>query len=502
MFGFAISKIFTEEGGTMAKEEKSLTLSRRKFLKATGAVGAALGTGGMGLFGVQAGKDPSTYTGWKTFEGADQTFNRKKFEVDSPTYEKVGESKRIDARSEVVFSRMSHAYRYDDEKDLAGLPDYMQEYYKAHPEDLELDLYLVREVFPKRRTDNSKHGDAFILTEALSHAMEAVQPERISEPPEIADFPQKGESGHGGDPETPHKMKSPEKTSKLIKKLSHQLGATMVGIARLNPDWVFKYPTRGRGLETDDLLEVPKHWKYAIVVGTPMSWDPMYANPNYGTSHDAYAISRIIGHRVAAFIKRLGYAARPHTPGFSYDLMVPPIMVDAGLGEQGRHSIVITPELGCNVRPAIVTTNLPLKPDKPIDFGVQSFCRTCKVCAEQCPSGAIPTGDKKVEKGYRRWTVHSAKCHNFWYSNLGNIGCRICVAVCPYTRKANWLHKSALEVSAHDPTGLSHVALTEMQKLFYPGPDAQDYFIPSLGGKNASYRKPPWWLRTEDFIEL
>jgi reductive dehalogenase len=280
------------------------------------------------------------------------------------------------------------------------------------------------------------------------------------------------------------------------------LGATLVGIARLNPDWVFQYPTRGRGLDPDRPLEVPKHWEYAIVVGTPMSWDPMYANPNYGTSYDAYSISAILGYRLAAFIKRLGYAARPHTPGFSYDLCVPPIMVDAGLGEQSRISIVITPELGCNVRPAIVTTNLPLMPDKPIDFGVQSFCKTCKVCAEQCPSGAIPKGDKEVVRGYKRWAIHSAKCHNFWNSNLGNMGCRICVAACPYTRKANWLHKTALHVSANDPTGLSHTALTEMQKLFYPGPDPQDYYMPSLGGKNASYRKPPWWLRTEDFIEL
>jgi hypothetical protein len=41
-----------------------------------------------------------------------------------------------------------------------------------------------------------------------------------------------------------------------------------------------------------------------------------------------------------------------------------------------------------------------------------------------------------------------------------------------------------------------------MQKLFYPGPDPQEYYTPALGGKNASYRKPPWWLRTEDFVEL
>jgi reductive dehalogenase len=233
-----------------------------------------------------------------------------------------------------------------------------------------------------------------------------------------------------------------------------------------------------------------------------MSWDPFYANPNYGTSYDAYAKSRIVAYRLASFIRQLGYAARPHTPGAEYDLIVPPIAIDAGLGEQGRHGILITPELGSNFRPAVVTTNLPLKPDKPIAFGVKDFCKTCKICAEQCPSGAITFGDMEEDRGFRRWQINVPKCYNSWFSNLGNIGCRICVAVCPYSRKSNWLHKSALKITVNDPTHLSQGIMTGLQKWFYPGPAPSDYFMPSLGGKNASYRRPPWWLRTEDFIEL
>jgi hypothetical protein len=90
---------------------------------------------------------------------------------------------------------------------------------------------------------------------------------------------------------------------------------------------------------------------------------------------------------------------------------------------------------------------------------------------------------------------------NFWFSNLGNIGCRLCIAVCPYTRKANWMHKTARDISIADPTGLTDKVLAKMQKWLYAGPDPQAYYIPSLGGENASYRNPPWWLRAEDFIE-
>jgi reductive dehalogenase len=377
--------------------------------------------------------------------------------------------------------------QWRDDTGIEGMDDHLREYYRKKPEDLDLDIYSMKELMPKLMSDSRKHRQQFILANAWSNAMGAVSPRPINEPPEKSDFPSRRRFGG---PTVPEKMKSPESTSNLIKKIAHELGSTLVGIAKLNPDWVYLYPMRGRGFEPDKPIDVPKRWHYAVVVGSPMSWDPMYANPNYGTSNDAYSRSRIIAFRLASFIKQLGYAARPHTPGTSYDLMAPPILVDAGIGEQARPSIVITPELGLNFRPAIVTTNLPLKPDKPIDFGVQRFCKTCKICAENCPSSAISFGDKVEVRGYLRYQVDTAKCLNFWNSTLGSMGCRLCVAVCPYTRKANWLHKTALKVSMNDPTGISDWALTGLQKRFYPGPDPQKYYMPSLGGENASYRKP------------
>ena len=484
----------------MKDNEKGNNLNRRQFLKAAGAGSAVLGSAGLGFFGYQSGRDPETYTGWETYEGAQQTFNRKRWSVNEPTYKKVGPTTRADARTEVIFSRRPRfSSHWKDETCLEGLDPVLQDYYSRHPEDLELDLYAIKEIAPKQRADMQKYGHQFILATAWSNAMGAVSPQRINSPPEESDFFLNRRTGK---PMDPVKMKSPDKTSKLIKKIAHELGSTLVGIAKLNPDWVYLYPMRGRGFDSDKEIEIPKHWQYAVVVGTPMSWDPMYANPNYGTSNDAYSRSRIIAFRVASFIKQLGYGARPHTPGTDYDLMVPPILVDAGIGEQGRPSIVITPELGCNFRPAVITTNMPLIPDKPIDFGVQRFCKTCKICAEQCPSGAISMGGPVEERGYMRYKLDTAKCLNFWDSNLGSMGCRICVAVCPYTRKANWLHRAALDVTMKDPTGLSDTVLTALQKRFYPGPDPQKYYMPSMGGENASYRKPPWWLKSEDFIDF
>ncbi len=490
----------------MSETDPKTGINRRQFLTATGAASAAAGGVGLGLFGYAAGTDPNSYLGWQNQEGASLTINHRPYEVDQPTYERVGPTSRPDARVEQLFERRGRfRQQYTQVQEGGEWEPAMAAHYARVPEDLELDILYMTEVMPALMKDMPIYQDQFLLAEAWSNAMGAVGPRPPETPPEESDFPGPSryeEVGEGGVSE-PLKMKSPEKTAELIKKVAHMFGSTLVGITELNPDWVYGYPIRRRGFEdVNQPLEIPAHWKYAIVVGTPMSWDAMYASPNYSTSEDAYSRSRIIAARVEAFVKSLGYPARSHFPGTSYDLMVPPIAIDAGLGEQGRHSILITPEMGCNFRPAVVTTNLEMKTDKPIDIGVQDFCKHCKVCAEICPSNAITMGDKEEVRGYRRYKVNASKCNNFWMSNLGSMGCRLCVAACPYTRKANWLHKTAAKVTMNDPTGLSERALTSMQKGFYPGPEPSKYYIPSLGGENASYREPPWWLKSEDFIEF
>ena len=485
----------------MTDKKDKMDVNRRNFLKISGAAGAVLGAAGLGVAGYRSGKDPQSYLGWQSAEGADQYFDRKSVEVDEPTYQIVGETSRPDIGKGWSGRRRKFAMQWKKETGFEGLDPDLQQYYTDHPEDFELDRSYIDEIRPTRAADNKIYGHQFRIAEAWSNAMGAIKPPRITEPPEIADFPRIADSRNrnsGGTLPEPAKMKHPAKTSKLIKKIALELGSSFAGICKVNPDWIYKDLGQNRGFTSTD---VPKHWEYAVVIGIPMSWDPMYANPNYGTSGDAYGRVSIVAERLAAFIKNLGYAARPHSPMGGYDLMVPPFAIDAGLGEQGRHGVVILPEVGCNVRPAVITTNLPVIPDKPIDFGVQDFCKTCKICAEVCPSGAIPFGDKVEVRGYRKYQLNQAKCSNFWQSNLGNNGCRLCIAVCPYTRKSNWMHKTARDLSIADPTGLMDKALLTMQKWMYSGPESKEYFMPSMGGSNASYRPPPWWLKAEDFIE-
>ena len=85
-------------------------------------------------------------------------------------------------------------------------------------------------------------------------------------------------------------------------------------------------------------------------------------------------------------IRSLGYEAIPCGNDTTQSI---PLAIDAGFGELGRNGLLITPEFGPRQRICKVLTNLPLVADKPIDFGMQSYCETCHACGFACPAKAI-----------------------------------------------------------------------------------------------------------------
>ncbi len=116
-----------------------------------------------------------------------------------------------------------------------------------------------------------------------------------------------------------------------------------------------------------------------------------------------------------------------------------PYALKAGLGEYGRHGLLITKEFGPRVRIGKIFTDLPLAHDRPVGFGVTEFCETCRRCSDACPVGAIPDGPPSEEvynrsniKGVRKWTVDAEPCFRFWTNQ--NSDCSICIRVCPYNR--------------------------------------------------------------------
>jgi epoxyqueuosine reductase QueG len=110
----------------------------------------------------------------------------------------------------------------------------------------------------------------------------------------------------------------------------------------------------------------------------------------------------------------------------------------------------MTPELGPRVRIAVVTTELPLVTDEPKrDPTVIDFCQRCSKCADACPSGAIPLGDRAMIDGVRRWRIDSEACYTLW-CKLGT-DCGRCMAVCPYSHPDNLLHNLVRRGVRHSP---------------------------------------------------
>lgn len=489
----------------MGKDEKK-GVSRRTLLKTGGAVGAVAQLAAIAGAAWKAGRDHDSYIGWESFEGDTQSFDRKAHEIAGPAYEVVGPTRRPGKLTEYIFRRAYTLRRrlagdeqrpaWTPEQGVEALGEPLASFYKEHPEILELDLRRETEIFAQAEENRKRYGAYFSLAEAWSGGWSDIfghYPPRPAAPPEVSDLE--------GVREPALMPRSPRHAATLIKKVAHHFGATLVGITRLNPDWLYDVDVRGG---QPGSFAMPAHWENAIAIGVPHEWDQMLSNPAHGTSYDAYARAAIAAGRLTAFIRHLGYPARAHTPPTDYDLIVPPILVDAGLGQQGRHGFVITPELGANFRAAVVTTSLPMEHDRPIDFGVDRFCRTCKICAEQCPSGSISFADSNEQmttRGYRHWEISSTTCYGFWESSMGPRGCRLCIATCPYSRKANWLHRLARNVSTADPTGAADHAMTWMQKRLFEAPGAQAY-LPPPDGYFAGYRQPPEWLDIERWFDV
>ena len=82
-----------------------------------------------------------------------------------------------------------------------------------------------------------------------------------------------------------------------------------------------------------------------------------------------------IADTLAEYIRALGYPARANVMP-NYQVLCVPIAIDAGMGELGRHGLMITPELGSALKLATITTDLPLVYDPRGTWAWRSSAKT------------------------------------------------------------------------------------------------------------------------------
>ncbi len=363
----------------------------------------------------------------------------------------VGEVKQHDER-EIVFAR---------NRSLPQGSEQFEIFYKAHPE--------YREYDDKRRQMGGPLGRIGTIDSPNADINNAMMFASLSMPMYL------------GEPSITHPDRHPALKNKLgvekvqlsaneatlrIKGYAKRLGANLVGIAKLNPSWMYSHRGEIFRENWDDWgKKINVDHKYVIVVAEEMAFDLVGTAPHTPTSVESmfnYAKGAFISTQIASFIANLGYSATANHFRH-YDGLMVPLAVDAGLGEINRMGYLMTKELGPRVRLSAITTDLTLVPDKPVDIGVEHFCEVCKKCAVCCPSKSIPDGEQTEINGSMRWKLNAETCFEYW----GKIGtdCNRCMMTCPWSHARTFPHRLIVFLITRNK--LARIIFSYMDDLFY-----------------------------------
>ena len=272
----------------------------------------------------------------------------------------------------------------------------------------------------------------------------------------------------------------PDILTRHIKAVGYFLKADVMGTCKVPPSAYYSHDKQGNPIDA--------RYENAVVIVMGKEINAMRASNGRDwlgdpISFQAYQHLGMVTETIASYICRLGWDASPqYGPSFvnKYSVLLPPLLIAAGIGEGSRAGVVLKPFLGLGYKAAAVLTDMPIIPDKPIDFGLQDFCQNCNICAENCPSKAIPTGDKVMYNGYETWKLNTQRCASFNFTNKNGTMCNRCVKSCPWTNPTTWPHNLVRKMVMS-----SHVA----QKIAIKGA----YLLNS--GKGHPDQK--WWFDME-----
>jgi reductive dehalogenase len=221
----------------------------------------------------------------------------------------------------------------------------------------------------------------------------------------------------------------PARNADNVKGASYYLCCDAVGLSAA-PEWAYYSHDAGGN-------PLPAYHKNAISMLFDQGHETMEGASgddwiSVAQSMRAYLRFSLLGGIVAEQIRRLGYSARVHSV-LDGDVLQPPLLLLSGLGEVSRiGEVILNPYLGPRLKAGVVTTDLPMTHDRPIDFGLQNFCAHCNKCARECPSGAITAGPKLMYNGYEIYKSDAEKCARYRLTNQGGGMCGRCMKTCPW----------------------------------------------------------------------
>ena len=192
--------------------------------------------------------------------------------------------------------------------------------------------------------------------------------------------------------------------------------------------------------------------KSAIVVGL-----------NYGPDHDPRRLTQqtdkgnisvyargkdyhaILKKRLKALARRFVEESGAEVKVFvdTAPLMEKPLGQKAGLGWQGKHTNLVSRELGSWLFLGVMLTTVDLDPDEPLN----DHCGSCSACLDACPTKAFPAPFQLDARRCISYLTIENKgpIPEEFRTAMGNriYGCDDCLAACPWNKFAQTANESA-----------------------------------------------------------
>jgi reductive dehalogenase len=245
-------------------------------------------------------------------------------------------------------------------------------------------------------------------------------------------------------PQVDERQLDPVRNRRGLKTLANHLGADVSGTCEAKAYSWYSHDYEGKPMEVQH--------KNALVIAIDQGFETMEGASGddwvSGTqSYRAYLRGAQITGVIAAYIRSLGHSARSQTNSDSNVIQTPLVLL-AGLGEMSRiGETVLNPFLGPRTKSAVVTTNIPLAWDQPIDFGLQDACAKCRKCARECPCNAITFGGTVMFNGYEIWKHDVQRCTSYRVTNQAGSACGRCMKMCPYNNEGLLVHRVLLWIA-------------------------------------------------------
>lgn len=234
-----------------------------------------------------------------------------------------------------------------------------------------------------------------------------------------------------GRPPFRYEFRGPEEASKNLSEVAGRFGASLTGITRVDPRWLYSRERSGSP------VRLPEEARWVVVMAVEMDRELLGTSPALSAAAESgrgYSRMAALAGAVGEYLRLLGYYGL--SCGNDTALSIP-LAVDAGLGIMGRNGLLLTRDYGPRVRLCKVFTDLELAETTGEYPEPELVCSGCTLCAGSCEAEALSFQDEPSwdtltpsnNPGVRRWPFDPEKCFDFWL-RIGR-DCSNCIAACP-----------------------------------------------------------------------